>query len=512
MEQFKHESLDLEGPAFRLVRLCQGNDIDIRCELFHALLYPSEEAVEYEALSYTWGGTEKPENINISGSIMKVTKNLYLALRHLRRLDEDRVLWIDAICINQDNEKERGHQVRQMAEIYNKATRVIIWLGIITDETYAIMDSMATLHKESNKYACNDWKASDKRWRKIWSDIQPTLESKHLNLKAGQHDGLELLLRQSWFKRVWILQEVANARAALIVCGPVSVSARVFAFVPSLVGINVDPHSQAVLDIMSGPSRKHSWWSQKRDLHTLLVKFSKCEASDPRDHTPDIYALLSISSDAHDSHFPCADYTKSMDKVIHDTTSFILSLHKIGRIYTLPGWTWLQFSQAVNSLSNEVLKWVWEKRKKNFTKQLLGLDNFDVNSKDSDGKTLLWWAVQNERNGVTKLLLKRNDINVNSKDNNGRTVLWWAVENERGAIIKILLGRDDIDVNPEDNDGWTLLSWAEHTDHANFIDLLFGRDDIDVNSRYGSDFMVASRKREREGHEATGSSKRVQRS
>jgi len=92
MEQFKYEPIDLEGPGFRLVRLCGGSDIDIRCELFEALLYPPEVVMEYEALSYTWGGAEKPDNINISGSIMKVTQNLYLALRHLRQPDEDRIL------------------------------------------------------------------------------------------------------------------------------------------------------------------------------------------------------------------------------------------------------------------------------------------------------------------------------------------------------------------------------------------------------------------------------------
>ena len=350
MEPFNYEPIDLEGPAFRLVRLCQGSDNDIRCEIFQALLRPPEVVMEFEALSYTWGSTEKLDDINISGSTMKVTQNLYLALRHLRHPDEDRILWIDAICINQDNKKELGHQVRHMAEIYNKARGVIIWLGTATDETCVIMDSMKKLQEESNKYAYNDWKVSDKRWEEIWSDIQPTLKSEHPNLVARQHEGLKSLLGRSWFKRVWILQEVANARAAIVVCGPVSVPARIFAFVPSLVGISPEPYCQAVLDIMPGPSRTHSWWSQKQDLFTLLVKFSECEATDPRAH---IYALLSMSSDACDTNFLRADYTKSVQEVIHDTTLFLLSSHKLGHtIYDLPSWTIPQFLQTLNSPSN----------------------------------------------------------------------------------------------------------------------------------------------------------------
>jgi len=117
------------------------------------------------------------------------------------------------------------------------------------------------------------------------------------------------------------LQEVASARVAEVVCGAESVSARVFALTPSLLGITPDPHCQAVLDIMPGPSRKSSWFAEKHNLQMLLTKFRNSKESDPRDK---IYALLAISSDAHDTDLLRADYDKSPQEFVRDTVSFLL--------------------------------------------------------------------------------------------------------------------------------------------------------------------------------------------
>ena len=496
MAQFKYEPIDLEGPAFRLVQLLKGNNDDIQCELFQAWLHQSEGVISYEAFSYTWGSVEKTDNIKVNGRIMGVTQNLYLALRHLRFEDKDRILWIDAICIDQDNIKERGHQVQQMAEIYNKAERVIIWLGTATYETKVVMDSMKQLQEESINYACNDWKVSDQRWVNIWLAVQPKLRSVHTNLMARQREGLESLLGQSWFKRVWILQEVANAQAAVVVCGTKSVSARIFALIPFLLGLKPDPHCQAVLDILPGYSRKDSWWCQKRDLHTLLVKFSKSEATDPRDI---IYALLGMSSDAYDTDLLRADYTKSVQDVIQDATSFLLSLHELHHTkYDLPAWTLPQFLQNVDSLSSVVLNWALERGYGAMVELLLKREDVDVSSIDKDGKTLLLRIAERGSEEMMKLLLKQEDVDVNSKDKDGRTPLSWAAERGNEEMVKLLLKQEDVDVNSKDKDGRTPLSWAaERGDeggrtwfpwaaergNVEVVELLLKREDVDVNSK-----------------------------
>ncbi|KAK6829065.1 hypothetical protein RU639_003700 [Aspergillus parasiticus] len=324
MDSFKYEPLDLDGPAFRLVRLCHGEGPRIHCELFQAWLYPEQSAISYEALSYTWGSTEIVESVQMNGKILGVTLNLYLALQHLRLQDEDRILWVDGICIDQANHKERGHQVRHMGDIYKQAERVLFWLGQPTYETNVVLDSLHQLQKESTKHACRTWELSDPRWVDLWSTLQLNLGNKYPDLRVRQRRGLEELLNRPWFRRVWILQEVANARAGLVCCGQKSVSAHIFPLGPLLIDVIPNAQSQAVLDIMPGPSRAGTWWNMNRDLYTLLQKFRASEARLPCDM---VFALLGLSSDAQDTSRLRPDYEKSEHDVIHDVVCFLFDEH-----------------------------------------------------------------------------------------------------------------------------------------------------------------------------------------
>jgi hypothetical protein len=320
MEAFTYEPIDLDRPAFRLLRLCKGEEFDgIQCEIFQAWLH-GDDFVPYHALSYVWGDATLSSTVTIDGRTLGVTENLHLALAYLRREEVDRILWIDAICIDQGNKKERGHQVQQMGEIYSQAEEVIFWLGRGTYETAVLMDSLNQLEEQSLLCAHKTWNLADKGWVDLWQSLQPGLRRHHSDLANRQRRGLEFLLRRSYFKRVWILQEVANAKKAVLCSGSRSISAHIFALAPLLVHTRPKRHCQAVLDIMPGTSRKTSWWGESRDLYTLLLKFGGSEASDPRDM---IYALLGISSDAQDTNILRPDYTKDIQDVIRDTTAFL---------------------------------------------------------------------------------------------------------------------------------------------------------------------------------------------
>ncbi|KIM96073.1 hypothetical protein OIDMADRAFT_132811, partial [Oidiodendron maius Zn] len=298
MTNFEYKPIILEGPAFRLLRVLKGRDDDpIQCQLFESKIPSSEDISNYAALSYTWGSTSRPCDIIINDSRMTVTKSVYLALRNLRYREKDRVLWVDALSINQSDKNEQGQQVQQMGSIYSKAERVIIWLGEATYNT--------------------DYEISDKQlvdtWLAVVRDLRP--DQKALLVK-----GLQSLLHRNWFKRVWVIQETGNARAADIVCGNKSVLASTFARMPSLLGITLDLHCQSIIDIMPGSLRDSSWWAKKRDLYIMLDKFRDSEATDPKDK---IYALLGISSDACNTNLLRADYRKSLQDTIFDTVSFL---------------------------------------------------------------------------------------------------------------------------------------------------------------------------------------------
>jgi hypothetical protein len=197
MALYKHTPIDLEGRVFRVVRLLSGDSLDIHCEIFEAWFEQLHNGMPYEALSYTWGGTERAATVFVNGSKMRITENLYTALLHLRLSDRDRILWIGAICIDQDNELERGHQVQQMGDIYKEAEQVIIWLGRGTAESDSTMDLMMQLHKSHIKLKI-DWKNSA-------SAIERALEGVSTYSKNRLRNGVEALLTRPWFRRIWIL-------------------------------------------------------------------------------------------------------------------------------------------------------------------------------------------------------------------------------------------------------------------------------------------------------------------
>lgn len=144
MEAFHYDKLDLSRPMFRLVRLLMGTVDGIQCEIFQASFDERQYSISYEALSYAWGSANKTHTIMLNGKELRVTTNLMTALRHLTWKDRDRILWIDALCIDQRNNSEKSHQVRQMGNVYREAESVIFWLGPATKETDVTLE---TLHK-----------------------------------------------------------------------------------------------------------------------------------------------------------------------------------------------------------------------------------------------------------------------------------------------------------------------------------------------------------------------------
>ncbi|KAM0462344.1 hypothetical protein ACHAPV_003818 [Trichoderma viride] len=325
MDLYQYDLLDLGRPAIRLVRLLPGSDSDqITCELFQAFLNQEDEIIPYEALSYTWGSAEAPKHIIVNGKILAVTKNLHQALQQLRGKVQDRILWIDAICIDQENEKERGHQVQQMGEIYKRADRVLFYLGESNLEVDAFMDTINMVGKFSLNYPCRRWTSNDERWEVVWtSAVQAVLGNPSPRQIAILQQGYRDLLERSWFRRVWILQEVANARAGLVLCGSKAAKPWLLQVVQKLLAVAPDEHCQAVIDVMPGPWRSSSWWNNGQDLYTLLSRFGGSEATEPCDL---IYALRGMSSDAKDAPDLYPDYTKPEEELVRDTVLFLYPL------------------------------------------------------------------------------------------------------------------------------------------------------------------------------------------
>jgi hypothetical protein len=136
-----YKPLDFLNFEIRFLTLLRPDEADegiVACTLDHAFLH---DQPEYDALSYCWGDATITAPVKVNGCIVKVTTNLEAGLRQLRHKGV-KAVWVDALCINQQDPIERGLQVMRMGLIYSKAYQVIVWLGIEADNSSAAFSQL----------------------------------------------------------------------------------------------------------------------------------------------------------------------------------------------------------------------------------------------------------------------------------------------------------------------------------------------------------------------------------
>jgi hypothetical protein len=160
---------------------------------------------EYEALSYTWGdGVKTYALLTLSETVLGITSVLHVALHHLRDEKEVIHIWIDALCINQESLAERSQQVSKMGEVYSNAYNVTLWIG---DEYEDSKEAFSLIHG----------------YEAATEEDEKAVQAYIVNLRNRQEEPCRIalwqLLDRSWFKRIWIIQEVVLAKDIEVVCG-----------------------------------------------------------------------------------------------------------------------------------------------------------------------------------------------------------------------------------------------------------------------------------------------------
>ena len=170
----------LPGPdKIRLLRLKPNEDetAPIQCELFNYSLQKSTKGTHlYEALSYVWGDPKETSPIRVDGDQFPVTVKLHEALSRLRDRSIERIIWVDAVCINQNDDPEKKHQIGLMPKIYGQANRVIIWLGEAADDSDLAVEEIRVAGSKKSTNSSNE-------------TIQQAILA---------------LLGRSWFRRIWV--------------------------------------------------------------------------------------------------------------------------------------------------------------------------------------------------------------------------------------------------------------------------------------------------------------------
>ncbi|KAF5624476.1 heterokaryon incompatibility (het-6OR allele) [Fusarium sp. NRRL 52700] len=214
MEQpFTYSPLPSNG-WFRLLSILPSHDetSDISCELHHHELSPCPK---YEAISYTWGNEDATKQLLVDGTVFYVRPNLHAALRAFRQPHEAKLIWVDAVCINQQDQEERNRQVLQMNQIYSQAQAVDVWLGTADATSDAGVDFLGafyTLVFQDTSYQQSP--SRDARAASMYPDSTPFHEFYAPVLKLLDDPGIltvfnhaVALLANSWWRRIWTLQE-----------------------------------------------------------------------------------------------------------------------------------------------------------------------------------------------------------------------------------------------------------------------------------------------------------------
>lgn len=182
---------------FRLVRILPARMSKIKCEVVHSSITTPPR---YVAVSYAWGDAGDTRRLELEGVDISVSVSLHGALEALRQKAEPVTVWVDAICIDQQNFAERTQQVQLMTKIYSKAESVAVWLGPEADGSRAAAGFLEDVcHRSESPHRVTKLLGSKDR-------------------EAGLAAAVSLFERDYW-KRLWVVQEVFNARDIVVYCG-----------------------------------------------------------------------------------------------------------------------------------------------------------------------------------------------------------------------------------------------------------------------------------------------------
>ncbi|PQE17503.1 heterokaryon incompatibility protein [Rutstroemia sp. NJR-2017a BBW] len=324
MSHYTYQPLDQPKSQIRLLQLHSGRG-RIRCSLITVDL-ESASRLAYEPLSYCWGSQKNPKSIFLGHSKFAVGRNLYHALKRLRYRNNVRVLWCDAICIDQSNIQEKNHQIPMMKRIYENGIRTIAWLGedsfrLVGSQVFPMLQelaafsgqALATTNRPHNRQIFSIFKSfadfsppepttkiNFYHWREFLSKgadenislfrkIQMTIYVAS-GLQAYHHVRIKYntdqFFSRSWFNRAWIKQEVAVSPHITVVLGKNSID---WDIIVQASRASIEGWGYGFSNLLTERrSYQERWYPGLADI---LCSTLDCDATDHRDR---LYAVLGL--------------------------------------------------------------------------------------------------------------------------------------------------------------------------------------------------------------------------
>ncbi|KAH8880605.1 HET-domain-containing protein [Thozetella sp. PMI_491] len=321
-----------EGHAFRLLTLRPGVSGSPICLDLEESCIGRSEALQYEALSYVWGPNDNPVTIQVGSDDrhLRITRNLFVCLEHLRFCDRPRVLWIDALCINQEDIAERSHQVAIMGKIYRCAAQVLVWLGREENNSRRALEIIKNISShvtvDWSTYAVNPSVADSEEQH--WSD-----KTEPLPFDGPDRDAVGALFHREWFERLWIRQEIILARDAIMQCGLQTISWGAFRSAVWVISrkdgtVKMSKELQSWISSIKSRIRLlyHVCTTRSSRLVDLRYNFGASLCQDPRDR---IYAILSMLEGTEASLGIIPDYSRNTAAVYQDAVVRHINLTRL---------------------------------------------------------------------------------------------------------------------------------------------------------------------------------------
>jgi hypothetical protein len=312
----------------RLLSICPSSDPKQKLECY-ITPYDLDSAPPYEAVSYVWGTLSVFTNISIivNGEAVTIGSNPASALTRLRQADTPRIVWTDALCINQADNEEKSRQVPLMGSMYSLAQRTVVWLGNgYVRQARDAVGCVRVIADACREYANTHTLGTNPNYR--YKAVSVPVDVFTDDVCASLRDLCDL----PWFTRIWCCQEIYLAQEGLMLWGSkeVSWSDVKLAVLWMSNKTNFPDPTNAVTSRLDafGITVPADWLTGASDtklpLLELLQDFRERNCTDPKDK---VYGLLSLAA-ADEAKAIHVDYNKSVGEVYADTVLANIRKHK----------------------------------------------------------------------------------------------------------------------------------------------------------------------------------------
>ena len=342
---FSYSPVDLGKTGFRILELLPSSTAkeQLACRLLASEI--GQPVQSFKALSYTWGNGGKSRVLavfpstgsaqNNSSTALAITESLHAALVHLRHSHDSIWLWVDQVCINQEDHAEKAEQVRLMGLIFAKAEQVLVWLGPAADGSDALMDAWQSVGQGGRDFGMESYFTKE-RWSLLDTimsnadSLDPKTAEFQTLLRTAAETFAPLIagyvlrcwFARPWFERAWTVQEFCLCPNTAFVCGTKTVQVELVMLAIQILQFSISSLAETVYapakvplslldEISQEPTGRLFSCRQRRrkfdagepdatgdQLHALLRKLYVGHSTQASLHRDRIFSLLGLAVDA----------------------------------------------------------------------------------------------------------------------------------------------------------------------------------------------------------------------